>query len=50
MPLESQLIWWMLYENLDLCGGEKGIHLCKWVLLVMYSLDTPYMQPKVLDT
>jgi hypothetical protein len=19
----------------DLCGGEKGLHLCKWILLVM---------------
>jgi hypothetical protein len=35
VPLGSQLVWWMPSENLDLCGGEKGLHLCKWILLVM---------------
>jgi hypothetical protein len=50
MPLESQLMWWMPSENLDLCGGEKGLHLCKWTLLVMKSLDTPYVQPEGLET
>jgi hypothetical protein len=35
MPLRSQLVWWMPYENTDLCGGEKGLHMCKWIPLVM---------------
>jgi hypothetical protein len=35
MPLEIQLVWWMPYENPYLYGGEKGLHLCKWILLVM---------------
>jgi hypothetical protein len=34
-PLGSQLVWWMLSENPDFCGGEKGLHLCKWILLFM---------------
>jgi hypothetical protein len=35
VPLRSQLVWWIPSENLELCGGEKGHHLCKWILLVM---------------
>jgi hypothetical protein len=23
-------------KNPDLCGGENGLHMCKWTLLVMY--------------
>jgi hypothetical protein len=50
VPLGSQLVWWMPSENPNLFSGEKGLHLCKWTLLVMKSLDTPYLQPKGLDT
>jgi hypothetical protein len=50
MPLRSQLVWLMPYENIDLCGGENDLHLHKWMLLVNYSLDTPYLQPEGLET
>jgi hypothetical protein len=35
VPFGSQLLWWMSYESFDLYGGEKGLHLCKWIMLVM---------------
>jgi hypothetical protein len=31
-------------------GGEVGLHLCKWTLLVKLSLGTPCMQLKGLET
>jgi hypothetical protein len=44
VPLGSQLVWWMPSKNPDLCGGQKGLHLQKWILLGMLFLSTPYLQ------
>ena len=32
------------------CGDRENIHMCKWKLAVMWSLDSPYLQPKGLAT
>jgi hypothetical protein len=32
------------------CGDIAGFHMCKWTLLVMWSLGTPYLQPEGLKT
>jgi hypothetical protein len=31
-------------------GGEVGLHLCKWILLVKMSLCTPCLQLEGLET
>jgi hypothetical protein len=31
------------------CGDIAGFCMCKWTLLVMWSLDNPYLQPKGLE-
>jgi hypothetical protein len=31
-------------------GGEVGLRLCKWTLLLKLSLDTPCLQPEGLET
>jgi hypothetical protein len=30
-------------------GGEAGLHLCKWTLLVKLSFDTPCLQLEGLE-
>ena len=35
VPFGSHLVWWILSKNPNLCGGDKDLHLCKWIMLVM---------------
>ena len=37
--------------TMDLNYGDRaGFCMCKWTLLVMWSLSTPYLQPEGLET
>ena len=35
LPIGNQFMWWIPSENLDPCGGEKGLYLCKRIVSVM---------------
>ena len=50
MSSRSQLMWWIPSQWTWNCGGEAGLCLCKWTLLVKLSLGTPCLQPKGLET
>ena len=55
MEKDPSDLWWQAgvddEQVLDHCGGNAGHWLCeKGILLVMWPLDTPYLQPEGLET
>ena len=50
MSSGSKLVCGYAHDESRIYGGEAGLHLCKWILLVMLSLDTPCLQPEGLET
>jgi len=54
MEQDPNDLWWQAGVDDDQvlghCGGNAGLWLCKMILLVMWSLGTPYLQSEGLET
>ena len=50
MEQDPSDLWWQAGVDDDQVLGHCGLSLCKIILLVMWSLDTPDLQHEGLET